>query len=412
MASSQQVASINQATPDGGLKQVFETAKLNPEIVKILMEEEELTNLAEFSSFFTKDGYEAEAVTLRDRVEALKNKQVEVARIRTAVLLARGVLAQPAPAEASPTKTPTVDMEAPLDPGAKETMMESWNERYGVQLTMHLDPADTLVSRLYREFRQNTPTLIPAGRMKSVYCDHNPAPEKKVALAGGLSLTVTGQEQRESIRDVAGYYFALRILANASAKAGNYAVESKVDKGVKVIFAPLDVNLDYADHALRTALKNATSQYGTLKWLEERDLHTRGLMCNYMRAGHPQGEALTLALREDEVKWATFVSPHSPADGSASGQKRQNQGGRGNDQPPHKKQKLGKMAQGQAAAANKYATLAKGGKKICRSYNMGQCHGKTCPYGGEHVCSVIENGRTCLGQGRLNKYIPDSGTLP
>ena len=106
---------------------------------------------------------------------------------------------------------------------------------------------------------------------------------------------------------------------------------------------------------------------------------------------------MTLALREDEVKWATFVSPHSPADGSASGQKRQNQGGRGNDQPPHKKQKLGKMAQGQAAAASKYATLAKGGKKICRSYNMGQCHGKTCPYGGEHVCSVIENGRTCLG---------------
>jgi hypothetical protein len=397
MASSQQVASINQATPDGGLKQVFETAKLNPEVVKILVEEEEVTNLAEFSSFFTKDGYEEEAVTLRNRVEALKNKQVEVARIRTAVLLARGVLAQPAPAEASPTKTPTVDMEAPLDPGAKETMMESWNERYGVQLTMHLDPADTLVSRLYREFRQNTPTLIPAGRMKSVYCDHNPAPEKKVALAGGLSLTVTGQEQRESIRDVAGYYFALRILANASAKAGNYMVESKVDKGVKVIFAPLDVNLDYADHALRTALKNATSQYGTLKWLEERDLHTRGLMCNYMRAGHSQGEALTLALREDEVKWATFVSPHSPADGSASGQKRQNQGGRGNDQPPHKKQKLGKMAQGQAAATSKYATLAKGGKKICRSYNMGQCHGKTCPYGGEHVCSVIENGRTCLG---------------
>ena len=397
MASSQQVASINQATPDGGLKQVLETAKLNPEVVKILVEEEEVTNLAEFSSFFTKDGYEEEAVTLRNRVEALKNKQVEVARIRTAVLLARGVLAQPAPAEASPTKTPTVDMEAPLDPGAKETMMESWNERYGVQLTMHLDPADTLVSRLYREFRQNTPTLIPAGRMKSVYCDHNPAPEKKVALAGGLSLTVTGQEQRESIRDVAGYYFALRILANASAKAGNYMVESKVDKGVKVIFAPLDVNLDYADHALRTALKNATSQYGTLKWLEERDLHTRGLMCNYMRAGHSQGEALTLALREDEVKWATFVSPHSPADGSASGQKRQNQGGRGNDQPPHKKQKLGKMAQGQAAAASKYATLAKGGKKICRAYNMGQCHGKTCPYGGEHVCSVIENGRTCLG---------------
>ena len=395
MASSQQIANVNQSAADGGLKQVLEAAKVNQAIVKILMEDEEIGNLAEFSSYFTKDGYEEEAVTLRDRVEALKTKQVEVARVRMAVLLARGVLEQPAPTEPSPAKSTPIDMEAPLDPGAKESMVEAWSDRYGIQLTMHLDPADTLVSRLYREFRQNTPTLIPAGRMKSVYCDHNPAPEKKVALAGGLSLTVTGQEQRENIRDVAGYYFALRILANASAKAGNYLVDSKSDKGVKVIFAPLDINMDYADHALRTALKNATGQHSTLKWLEERDLHTRGLMCNYMRAGHSQGEALTLALREDEVKWATFISPHSPADGAASSQKRQNQGGRGNEQPPQKRQKLGKLAQTQSGE-RRYATLAKGGKKICRAFNQGQCQGKTCPYGGEHVCSVIEGGRTCL----------------
>ena len=121
MASSQQVAAINQATPDGGLKQVLEAAKLNPLIIKLLMEEEELTNLAEFYSFFTTDGYEEEAVTLRDRMEALKTKQVEVARICSAAL------AQPAPAEPSPTKIPPVDMEAPLDPGAKESMMKSWN---------------------------------------------------------------------------------------------------------------------------------------------------------------------------------------------------------------------------------------------------------------------------------------------
>jgi len=234
-----------------------------------------------------------------------------------------------------------------------------------------------------------------------VYCDHNPTPEKKVTLAGGLSLTVTGQEQTESIRDVAGYYFALRILANASAKAGNYHVESKIDKGVKIIFAPLDVNLDYADHALRTALKNTTSQYGALRWLEERDMHTRGLMCNHMRSGHSQGEALTLALREDEIKWATPAIPHPPAHTMASGQKRQNSGGRNEGQQAHKKQRLGKMAQSQAQTNNqgniRYATLSKGGKKICRSFNMGQCTGKVCPYGGEHVCSVIENGRTCLG---------------
>ena len=32
----------------------------------------------------------------------------------------------------------------------------------------------------------------------------------------------------------------------------------------------------------------------------------------------------------------------------------------------------------------RYATLAKGGKKICRSYGQGGC-GRMCPYSGERV---------------------------
>ena len=135
MASSQQIATINQAAPDGGLKQVFETAKLNPAIVKILLEEEEVSNLAEFSSFFTKDGYEDEAVTLRDRVETLKTKQVEVARIRTAVLLARGVLAQPAPIEQSPAKTHRSTWRPPLTQGPRK---RCW--RVGTSVTASSSP--------------------------------------------------------------------------------------------------------------------------------------------------------------------------------------------------------------------------------------------------------------------------------
>ena len=77
---------------------------------------------------------------------------------------------------------------------------------------------------------------------------------KQVSIGDGLSLTVQGKEQQEVVRDVAQYYFRLRILANASAKAGNYEWESKVEKDSKVIFAPLDVNLDYADFAFRSTI--------------------------------------------------------------------------------------------------------------------------------------------------------------
>ena len=53
--------------------------------------------------------------------------------------------------------------------------------------------------------------------------------------------------------------------------------DSKVEKGTKVVFAPLDVNMDYADHAFRSALK--MGQWGTVKWLHEIDEHTGGRVC-------------------------------------------------------------------------------------------------------------------------------------
>ena len=107
------------------------------------------------------------------------------------------------------------------------------------------------------------------------------------------------------VRDVAQYYFRLRILANASAKAGNYEWESKVEKDSKVIFAPLDVNLDYADFAFRCTMMQTGNAWVLRGWIEEKDLHTRGHMCNYMKGGMAQGEALLKALSDSQIKWGT-----------------------------------------------------------------------------------------------------------
>ena len=57
-------------------------------------------------------------------------------------------------------------------------------------------------------------------------------------------MKMEGKEQTEVFNNVASYYFALRILANAGAKARNYEFESKAEKDNKVVFAPFDTNLD------------------------------------------------------------------------------------------------------------------------------------------------------------------------
>ena len=307
MATIQQIETINVAVADGGLAQVFTEKNVDPLIVGVF-KTEGITTLEDFASSFTAANWEKEAENFRDKVESLKGKTVFAARLRNAVILARAVINRPPPEKEA---APLADFEAPLDAGQKDQMAKSWMTRYGIVLTMHLCPADPLVNRLFREFRSNTPSLILVNKMRSLYTDHNPDPVKQVPIGDGLSLTVQGKEQNEVVRDVAQYYFRLRILANASAKAGNYEWDSKVEKDTKVTFAPLDVNLDYADFAFRSTIQQPGTAWTLRQWLEERDLHTRGLMCNYMKGGMSQGEALQKALSDCQIKWGT--PPAAPA---------------------------------------------------------------------------------------------------
>ena len=60
-----------------------------------------------------------------------------------------------------------------------------------------------------------------------------------------------------------------------------------MDPATQVVYAPLDVNLDYADHAIRMAVKREGGQREMTEWLREEDQLTRGTMVNLMRNGMP-----------------------------------------------------------------------------------------------------------------------------
>ena len=91
MAVVYTVATVDTTTMDGGLHQVLDSCKVNPLIVTQI-KTEGVDDLSDFSSMFTQGGYEEEAKTFRDKIEALKtaDKQIDVARLRKAILMARG----------------------------------------------------------------------------------------------------------------------------------------------------------------------------------------------------------------------------------------------------------------------------------------------------------------------------------
>ena len=179
--------------------------------------------------------------------------------------------------------------------------------------------------------------------------------------------------------------------------------ESRMEKGTKVTFGPLDTNLDYADMAFRMALKQNLGPWDTLKWTEERDRHCRGPMLISMRMGWPQGEALVKAQHDTQIRW----SPPASHPGRGDGGKRDRSPTRAAAKNPAKKRKVGQTqlrtlqsqkGQKGGGQTTHYANLAKGGKQICRAFNDGNCRGDVCARGRVHVRSVIQNGKTCGGQ--------------
>ena len=140
-----------------------------------------------------------------------------------------------------------------------------------------------------------------------------------------------------------------------------------------------------------------------MKWFEDNDLHSRGLMINFMRGGYPQGEALLKAIKETEIKWA---SP-GPSMGRRERSRSPRRGaGGGGGSIALKKTRLGKTqartlenkGKGDGKGRVTYANMLKGGKKTCLAYNLGNCRDDKCPYNGAHVCNVVGQGRICGGK--------------
>ena len=124
-----------------------------------------------------------------------------------------------------------------------------------------------------------------------------------------------------------------------------------------------------------------------------------------MRMGWPQGEALVKAQRDTQIRWSPLASHPSRSDGG----KRDRSPARGTTKIPAKKRKVGQtqlrtlqsqrgLKSGGGGQTIKYANIAKGGKQICRAFNDGNCRGDVCANGRLHVCSVIQNGKTCGGK--------------
>jgi hypothetical protein len=212
-----------------------------------------------------------------------------------------------------------------------------------------------------------------------------PKEVRKFSLGEDTQLHI-GEEEDQQITTVVEYYFRLRILANTSSQVGLYKVASKikVQPTQQIEFAPLEVNLNYTEAALRCAIKQPGGQARQLRWLEAIDLETRGAMVSMMRQGWAQGEALSHAWAERMVQWTTVLEP--VRDRTPPRDRRDHV----NEQPSTKKrQRDAERVSGDKPLTGTHTAR---GWKICKRYNDARSCTKRedqCPHKGAHVCDML-----------------------
>ena len=276
------------------------------------------------------------------------------------------------------------DAEEPLEPSVAESLNAAWIRLYVHRLEIHLTPSDSLLGRIYREFQRGAASLIPARKVTSLYRASLPQQQPEVSLH--LSLKLQVDSEPSPVKDLVDYYFRLRILANAYSLAGSHNVDSVLTPGTQVVFSPLEVNLNYADQALRKAFAVPSPPAAQLHWLESRDLRTRSKMVEMLRLAMPQGEALTKALAESELLWnSPSQLSHLPSADAAAA----------NSSSPAK------------AALKERAVNKCKGKPICKKRKDNRGCSEPCPDKKLHVCDVrLPSGQACGSKDHVRADCP------
>ena len=242
-----QARSIDLQSQDRGLKARLSAANVQESWATSFINHFKLETLDDFIYMIDRVKWQEEIKALLDEVPPLKDSRLILARFRGA--FESGLKA----IEMSQSPAAKVDdYDDPLPEQQQAQLQRDWQQAYGIAIEPHLEPADSLRARIFREFRRKSLTVLEIKKIKSVLSSTSPASQEQVTLQGSVTLHFA-KETLQSINTIIDYYFGLRILANAWAMAGNYLVTDPDSVERRMI--KLDDALNYADGCLRDTVQ-------------------------------------------------------------------------------------------------------------------------------------------------------------
>ena len=369
-------ARIDVWQSDRGLMSCMEAANIHPTWSEPYIKQHKLETLEDFIYLLPSDTWEKSLQSNLDAIAELKGKPLVLARFKGAYeagLQAVRQAAQPA------ARMSADSLDDVLPESTIATVSKDYKATYNLDIDPALEPADSLRSRLYREFRKGTMSVIPMSKVKSLLHQSNPKSQESVAISGNIKLEFD-QEPPVNVGSVIAYYWGLRTLAYGWSWAGQF--KHKDPDGVERVFISLSEAQNYADEALRLTTEFGS---GSLLWLTRCDTVTRGKMAtSTIRRGWSAGAALKEALQQTFLEW------RAPAMQPVPNNQKVRPAPEPSFPPEPKKQRRIKTDRWPTVS------MVKGGRRICKRYN----DARGCP-GCEdiHGCDVrLASGKACLAK--------------
>ncbi len=376
---------IDTFVDDRGLASCFTQANVHTEWARALIGQHKFTTLDDFVYVVDSKSWEKEVVDLCESTPSLKGNKIAAARIKSAWETGHHAL------KMAQQASPTENLDEALPEQTMLQLNKDFQKKYGVNLQAWLEPCDALRSRLHREFRKNTMTVLDMRKVRSVLSQATPKQHDTVKLDSNISLEIE-KEADSAIRTTVEYYFKMRTLGYAWAWAGSFLVKDPTThKDVPMM--SLEAAMAYADCALHDTMLYGR---GSLLWLARNDQLTRSHMATCVRRGTRAEDALKEALRHTHLEWrAPAIQPVLEDTPPTKRRAAEKDGGLS---PPPKGSDGDRRTRNLKADRHNTVSMLKGGLKVCKPWNDGSgCQNRSCP--DTHGCDVrLPSGRACLNK--------------
>ena len=177
---------IDVLQDDRGLATCLAAAQIRPEWVADYKTAHGVSTLDDFVYMVTASEWEKSLTELVEGVASLKGNRIALARFKSAFECGKEALKQ-----ASQPNSKTQDEEEILPEGTMQQLNRDWQKRYNLQFEPWFEPSEQLRSRVYREWRKQSMSVIDAKKIKSMLHIATPKAKEQVELPGAFSSSLT-----------------------------------------------------------------------------------------------------------------------------------------------------------------------------------------------------------------------------